>query len=78
MDVYGYIKHLLKLSSEEFTKNQLNDAAKIGGSINNYVVGMENIGLVAKTNEKYKGGVIYRINDPKVVYAIKNKLDITK
>lgn len=78
MDVYGYIKHLLKLSTETFTKNQLNDAAKIGSSISNYVVGMENIGLVVKTNEKYKSGVVYRINDPKVIYAIKNQLDIAK
>lgn len=78
MDVYSYIKHLLKLSSETFTKNQLNEAAKIGSSTNNYVVGMENIGLVVNTKEKVHGGVLYRINDPKVVYAIKNHLDISR
>lgn len=78
MDVYSYIKHLLKLKSETFTKNQLNDVAKTGGSTNNYVVGMEKIGLIVNTNEKEKGGVLYRINDPKVVYAMRNGLDISK
>lgn len=78
MDVYSYIKHLLKLQSEIFTKNQLNEAAKIGSSTSNYVVGMENIGLVINTKEKMHGGVLYRINDPKVVYAIKNHLDISR
>ena len=78
MDVYSYIKHLLKLSSIEFTKNQLNIKANIGSSTNNYVVGMEVIGLVVNTGEKNNGGVIYRINDPKIVYAIRNKIDIFK
>lgn len=78
MDVYSYIKHLLKLESDVFTKNQLNDMAKTGGSTNNYVVGMEKIGLIINTNEKEKGGVLYRINDPKVVYAMRNGLDISK
>jgi len=79
MDVYSYIKHLLKLSSEVFTKNQLNDATNIGGgTISNYVVGMENIGLIINTKEKAHGGVLYRINDPKVVYAIKNHLEISR
>lgn len=78
MDVYSYIKHLLKLPTEDFTKNQLNSLAQTGSSTNNYVVGMENIGLVAKTNEKQNGGVVYHINDPKVVYAIKNGLDISR
>lgn len=78
MDVYAYIKHLLKLKSDKFTKNQLNDQAKTGSSTNNYVVGMENMGLVIKTNEKLNGGVVYAINDPKVVYAMKNGIDISK
>ena len=78
MDIYSYIKYLLKLSGPTFIKNQLNEAANIGSSIHNYVVGMESIGLVTNTNEKYNGGVIYRISDPKVVYAIENRLDISK
>lgn len=78
MDVYSYIKHLLKLSSGEFTKNQLNEQAKIGSSIHNYVVGMENIGLIINTNEKRHGGVVYRINDPKVEYARKHHLEFAK
>ena len=78
MDVYSYIKHLQKLPSETFTKNQLNELAKTGSSTSNYVVGMEAIGLVVNTNEKLNAGVVYRINDPKVIYAIKNGLDISK
>lgn len=38
MDIYSYTKHLLKLDSELFTKNQLNEKAKTGSSTNNYVV----------------------------------------
>ena len=79
MDIYGYIKHLLKLPNTRFTKNQLREYANTGSSTNNYVVGMENIGLVVKTSEKTNhGGVIYQIVDPKVVYAFMNKLDISK
>lgn len=79
MDVYSYIKHLLKLDGIiEFTKNQLNTQANIGSSINNYVVGMEGIGLIVNTGEKNNGGVVYRINDPKVIYAIKNNIEISK
>lgn len=78
MDIYSYIKYLLKLCGPTFTKNQLNEAAKIGSSLHNYVVGMESIGLIVNTNEKINGGVVYKINDPKVVYAIENNLDISK
>ena len=78
MDVYSYIKHLLKLSDKKFTKNQLNALAQTGSSTNNYVIGMENIGLIAKTSEKLNGGVLYQIKDPKVIYAIQNGLDISR
>lgn len=78
MDVYSYIKHLLKLPKEVFTKNQLNEYAKTGSSTSNYVIGMEQIGLVVNTYEKDKGGVVYKINDPKVIFAMKNDLDISK
>lgn len=78
MDIYSYIKHLLKVREEEFTKNQMNVKANTGSSTNNYVVGMENIGLIANTGEKNNGGVVYRICDPKVVYAIKNSIDIVR
>lgn len=78
MDIYSYIKHLLKLPEERFTKNQLNELAGTGNSTSNYVVGMENIGLVINTKEKLHGGILYCINDPKVVYAIKNGLDISR
>lgn len=78
MDVYSYIKHLLKLHSERFTKNQLKEFANTGSSTNNYVVQMEAIGLVENTHEKQNKGVVYRISDPKVVYAMKHQIDISK
>lgn len=78
MDVYSFIKHLLKLPDSKFTKNQLNELASTGSSTNNYVVSMESLGLVVRTEEKLGGGVVYKINDPKIIYAIKNNLDISK
>lgn len=78
MDIYSYIKHLLKLTDNPFTKNQLNSQAKTGSSTSNYVYGMEKIGLVCNTNEKLNNGALYRISDPKVEYARRNNLDITK
>jgi hypothetical protein len=77
MDFYAYTAHLLKLEDEIFTRNQLNERAGTGGSTQNYVVGMESIGLVEKVGQE--GGVTtYRIKDPKVVYAIKNGIKIEK
>ncbi len=79
MDIYSYIKHLLKLDDVKFTKDKLSNYAQTGGSTNNYVVAMENMGLIRKTNEKSAGGgVIYEIRDPKVRYALRNGLDIDK
>ncbi len=70
MDVYGYIAHLQKLDSDFFTKNQLSEQAGTGGSTNNYVVSMENMGLISKSDSKVAGGaVIYQIRDPKLIYA---------
>ena len=38
---------------------------------------MMKIGLIKKTDKKRPGGaVIYRVNDPKVIYAISNKIEI--
>jgi hypothetical protein len=75
MDVYAYIKHLAKLDSSKFTKDRLNEQAGTGSSTNNYVVAMENMGLVKKTSEKAQGGaVIYEICDPKVVYAMSQNI----
>lgn len=79
MDVYSYIAHLLKLEAAVFTKNVLNEKAGTGGSTNNYVASMENMGLISKKEEKDTGGgVQYQIRDPKITYAIKNELDIRK
>ncbi|EHJ95133.1 P-loop ATPase, Sll1717 family [Agrobacterium tumefaciens] len=77
MDAYGYIKHLLKLSGDHFTRNQLNDAAGTGSSTLNYCVGMENLGLIEKDGSS-SGNINYRIRDPKVTHAITNGLDISK
>ncbi|WP_095083563.1 P-loop ATPase, Sll1717 family [Mesorhizobium sophorae] len=77
MDVYGYIKHLLKLGSGNFTRNQLNDAAGTGSSTLNYCVGMENLGLIEKDGST-GGNINYRIRDPKVVHARNHSLEIIK
>lgn len=75
MDIYSYARHLLKLESEVFTKNQLNEKAQTGSSTNNYVVGMEKIGLIGLDSQQ--GGVAYyKIRDQKIVYALKNGLEI--
>lgn len=77
MDVYKYIKHLQKLDDTLFTKNKLNTLAGTGGSTNNYVVAMENMGLIRNTQNKEQGGaVLYEIVDPKVRYAMEHGLQI--
>lgn len=77
MDIYSYIKHLLKLDGAQFTKDKLNDKAGTGGSTNNYVIAMENMGLIRRTAGKAQGGaVIYEIRDPKVCYAMENGISI--
>jgi len=79
-DIYSYIQHLLKLDNNtEFTNYELLNAANTGGSTSNYITGMLNIGLISKTERKRDGGaIIYEIIDPKIRYAIKNKLEITR
>ena len=74
------IHHLLTLKDiDEFTNNELRISANTGGSTSNYITGMVNLGLVYKTDTKRPGGaVIYKINDPKVKYAIKYNLDINQ
>lgn len=78
MDIYSYAKHLLKLDSEIFTKNQLNEKANLGGStVINYVIGMEKIGLVS-LDSQVSGNAQYKIKDAKVVFALKNGIEIKK
>ncbi|XCA83502.1 hypothetical protein ABKJ26_15125 [Exiguobacterium mexicanum] len=77
MDFYSYTAHLLKLNNTTFTRNQLNEQAKTGGSTQNYVVGMERIGLVEKISQD-GGASRYRIKDPKVKYALENNIKIEK
>ena len=77
-DIYSYITLLLFLKgTEEFTSDELRNAATTGGSVTNYITSMQTIGLVEKTDRKRPGGaVIYKILDPKVIYAIYNEIEI--
>lgn len=77
MDVYAYIKHLQKLDSPTFTRNQLNDKAGTGSSTLNYTVGMENLGLIDK-DVTDKGENQYWIRDPKVRFALAHGIEIKK
>jgi hypothetical protein len=77
MDVYAYIRHLLRLSTVEFTRNQLTARSGVsGGSVSNYVQGMENMGLIF-SNGQTGGNVNYKIRDPKIKHALINKIDIS-
>lgn len=79
MDIYRYIKHLLKLDCDRFTKDKLNTMAGTGSSTNNYVVAMENMGLLRNSGDKVQGqggAVIYQILDPKVRYAMQQGISI--
>lgn len=79
MDIYSYIAHLKKLNTIEFTKNQFKTQAGTGGSTTNYIISMENMGLIKKTpNKGQNGAVIYTVKDPKVRYAIQYGIEITK
>ncbi len=79
MDVYSYIKHLSKLSTTEFTKDQLNTEAGTGSSTTNYVTNMENMGLIVRSESKaLNGAALYKIKDPKVLYAISHGLEIER
>jgi len=77
MDIYSYAAHLLKLEAIEFSKNQLNEKAGTGSSTNNYVVGMERIGLIENIGQE-KGNAVYKIKDPKIIYCQQNKLDLKR
>ncbi|GIP02627.1 hypothetical protein J28TS4_10340 [Paenibacillus lautus] len=77
MDIYSFVAHLQKLQGSIFTKNQLNEYAGTGSSTNNYVVSMEQMGLIKKDGQK-SGAVTYKINDPKVIFAINNGLRIER
>lgn len=78
MDIYRYINHLLKLPDAEFTANQLNFCAGTGSSTNNFIGSMQALGLIVRTDSKVGTGIVYRINDPKVIYAIRMGLRIAR
>ena len=76
MDVYAYIRHLLRLSSPEFTRNQLTERSGVSGaSVNNYVSAMENMGLISSKGQT-GGNVNYVIRDPKIRFALEHHLDV--
>lgn len=76
MDIYSYVRHLLKLDKPIFTKNQYSEKTGIGGgSTTNYVTGMERIGLIERHSQE-SGAVHYKVKDPKIAYAIENKVEI--
>jgi len=79
MDIYSYIAHLQKIDGISFTKNQLSERAGTGGSTNNYVATMENIGLISRADFKGEAGaVVYEIRDPKVIFAKENGIVLEK
>lgn len=75
IDIYAYVKHLMKLDDIEFTRNQLNEKAATGSSTQNYVASMESIGLVERTGTS-SGAITYKIRDPKVIYASRKRIEI--
>ena len=75
MDVYSYIDKLLKMGDTKFTANKLNRSG-VGSSANAYIGQMNAMGLTEKTAERIAGGTVYKINDPKVEYAIENGISI--
>lgn len=78
-DVYSYIAHLNKLDSFQFTTNSLNAAAGTGSSTQNYIVGMEGMGLVRRCEEKGpNGSTLYEVRDPKVRFAVENGIEIRR
>ncbi|HDR9101086.1 TPA: ATP-binding protein [Burkholderia vietnamiensis] len=77
MDVYAYIRHLLRLASPEFTRNQLTERSGVSGSsANNYVAQMENMGLISSQGQT-GGNVNYTIRDPKIRFALQHQLEIS-
>ena len=78
-DVYSYIAHLNKLDSVQFTTNSLNAVAGTGSSTQNYIVGMEGMGLIRRCEEKGpNGSTLYEIRDPKVRFAVENSIEIRR
>ena len=42
------------------------------------VTGMERTGLIENANKKQQGTLVYRVKDPKIVYALEKWLEIKK
>lgn len=76
MDVYAFIRHLLRLTSAEFTKNQLTERSGVSGSAaNTYVGKMQSMGIITTAGQS-NGNVNYVIRDPRIRYALENQIEI--
>lgn len=78
LDVYSFIRHLLRLGQIEFTRNAFKEATGVsGGSVSNYLRQMQRMGLITDFDRDGTHRV-YRITDPKVEYAITHGVNIAK
>lgn len=78
LDVYSYVRHLLRLGKKEFTRSAFQEATGVsGGSVNNYFGQMQRMGLIIEFDRKGTSR-IYKIVDPKIEYAIDNGVNISR
>ena len=78
LDIYSYTQHLLRVEQTQFTSTKFKEATGVsGGSVNNYIAGMLRIGLISEENREGTQRV-YQVADPKVIHAIKHRLNIRK
>ncbi|WP_155295347.1 P-loop ATPase, Sll1717 family [Chromobacterium violaceum] len=77
MDVYSYIALLGKLNKHEFTINSLKTSSGAGSGATNYVTKMQSMGLIFSSGKDGKSNK-YKVRDPKIIYAIDNKIQIRK
>lgn len=77
-DIYSYIALLGRLQEPTFTVNGLKTQSGAGSSAQNFVTQMQNMGLIKRLEIKKERGTVYAVRDPKITYAIKNKISIRK
>jgi hypothetical protein len=74
-DIYTYLRDLLTLDRNTFTQQELMKSAKLSATrANEHISEMENIGLIECVRRQEKG-TIYQIRDPKVTYAVEQKVE---
>lgn len=77
MDVYAFIRHLLRTGKLELSTNALKEATNTSqGTANNYIGLMQHMGLVEDCGKDGRSS-LYRITDPKIRYAIANGIAIS-